>query len=177
MHLKTTTLISGLFLFICLPAQALDLSGGVSVGGLSAGAGASVGHGSTASASVSLGLGGTDASVEGNIGKEEADTPVAENPGGPGAEPHGGRPGETRDPALMARFIGRDVISSDGVVLGQIYDIRPGEGSCPALGVEVNPILKVAHERVWLKTGSCGAKSGAIRISANSRAFVKSMTY
>ena len=174
MNSKKICTIAGLAMTIALPASAIDLGAGVSLGGVSAGVGVSVGHGSVASASVDVGTGSTSASIGADVGSY-GDLPGNEQTAGnPGTEQTG--TGAVPEEAAFVAFIGRNVTSSDGVVLGKVSETRPGIGACPSLGVSPNPILAIPHDRVWLKIKSCSSESGAIRIGMRSRAFVESMS-
>ncbi len=179
-----------------MPLHALDLSVGASVGGIDANVSASVGHGSVADVGASVGSGGSgsgldvDASVGlGGGGYGGGGSGGGTNPGtnpGTGTNGPSNTPGQTNGnpnglgnglPLVMVKaFMGRPVVSSDGILLGRVNDIKPSGKACPMLGVKTNPGLDLDYSQVWLKTSRCGGGDGAIRLGMKSSTFINRAT-
>jgi hypothetical protein len=156
------------FMVLGMQAQAIDLGVDIGLGGTNVGVGVSVGHGSLASVGIGVSHGN---------GEETASAPDAGNPGSgtsvPGTDPSGLQ----LPPELLAKYVGKSVFASDGMLLGQVITLKPaGAGGCPVLGIAPNPELTLEYERVWLRMESCNGTNSRINLAMSGAAFVASLT-
>jgi hypothetical protein len=151
------------FMVLGMQAQAIDLGLDLGLGGTTASVGVSVGHGSLAS----VGIG-----VSHGHGEQTASAP---DPGTPvnGSDPNGPQ----LPPEMLAKYMGKSVFGSDGMLLGHIIALKPASaGGCPVLGVAPNPELTLEFERVWLRMESYNATNSRINLAMSGAAFVASLT-
>ncbi|MDA8585990.1 PRC-barrel domain-containing protein [Rhodobacteraceae bacterium] len=171
--LISATLISGLAVGA---AGATGLLGGetsasasVGVGGGGASASANVGSGAaTASAGLGGGTSGAGASVNVGFG---SNTSTASNSASVGQD---GLAVEQDDESILATsyLIGKPLITSDGVVLGTITDIRQSGAGCPAFEIAPSRSLAVDHSKVLVKSNGCAMGASSVRVSMASKFFI-----
>lgn len=149
------------------PTAGVSVSGGSSP---TAGVGVSVGTNTTTSVGVSTGsvptagVGVSIGSGQGvNVGVNAGITASVDAT----VNRNGKRTGAERDIAThRAMLMGQPVVTSDGIVLGNITALRERPGSsCPLLEIQPNPNLQLSHTRIWMASHSaCASSGGPVRV-------------
>lgn len=151
----------------------LDLGASVSIGHKNVAADVDIGSGK---ADVSASLGHSHGSHGSGFGHSGDGTGGGHggdvNAGGDGAK-SGKKQGSSSKLAASSRasYVGRLMVSSDGIVLGRVTDVRPSKSVCPNLGIKINPGFALGDQRVWVTPFNCGGED-AIELSMSSSSFV-----
>lgn len=78
--------------------------------------------------------------------------------------------------SLADRYVGRDVMTKDRLVVGRVAEIRSNGSGCPTLGVSPAASLEIDVSRMWVTLASCKRSSSnfkPIRLSVTSGSLMR----
>lgn len=181
--MKTMCTLSAAFLLATTATAQAGILGGTSAsvgasvgsGGASASAGASVGNSASASAGASVGHGSAAAGV--TAGTQNVSAGVDAEIGTDwdlesGSVSQGIVRGRDIYRTARTRVIGLPVMASDGVVLGEVVEIRSSKKACPTFALQPTKSIASGHRRVWVQSNNCAMSNDLVRLSLASETFV-----